>query len=108
MDQTKLEDWKLAVAQLNEDASNLIHSRDELYKVMADDIKGVFAQMDLHPQNVHIESSAHKISVKFQPNDPVIIDPVIISQLNMKFRVTGGYNDSAIWRIVLIFYPFEE
>lgn len=100
-----MDNWKNTVHALNGEAMKIINDRDDLYKLMADYIRKIFAEMNLYPEDIHINSLGDEIKVKFPPNDEVIIDPNLI---NMKFRVTMGYNDRGNSRIVLVVYPFKE
>ena len=107
MNQSKFEDWKKSVTQLNDEAGKIIHDRDELYKIVADEVRECFSKMDLYPENIHITPSADRIEVEFMAKDDVIIDPVRLNELHMNFRVNYGYDDRGNWRVILIFYPFK-
>jgi len=108
MNISKFEDWKKSVTQLNDEARNIIHDRDELYRFIADEVKLAFEKMDLYPENVHITPSANEVQVEFKAGDNVVIDPNCLVDLHMNFRVSYGYNDRGNWRVILIFYPFKD
>lgn len=108
MNPHKLEDWRISVSKLNEEAGKIIHDRDELYKFIADDIKKVFARMNLYPENVNVNSTGKLIEVEFKSLDDIILDPVQLMELHMKFRLSHGIDNRGNWRYVLKFYPFEE
>lgn len=108
MNPSKLEDWKNAVTQLNEEAGHIIADRDKLYHSMADEIKRVFGRMSIYPDNVHLSSSAHEIRVEFKAGDNLIIDPVALLELHMKFRLGHSYDRSGNFQYVLTFYPFKD
>ena len=108
MNQSKLEDWKKSVTELNREASHIIADRDKLYHSMADEIKRIFGRMNIFPENVHLNSSAHEIRVEFKAGDTLIIDPVPLLELHMKFKLGHDYDKRGNFRYVLVFYPFRD
>lgn len=108
MNLSKFEDWKSSVGDINTKTDKLIQNRDSLYEFMASEVKKSFAKMDLYPQHVHLTPSAHEITVEFYSEDDIIIDPEVLSELHMQFRITYGFDNQGNWRVIIIFYPFME
>lgn len=108
MNVEKFKDWQTSVVKLNTEAGKIIQDRDNLYEYLSNEVKSTFGKMGLYPEKVHLSSSAHEIRVEFKSEDDVLINPSILSELHMKFKISYGFDKKGNWRVVLVFYPFKD